>query len=162
MDAGDAVISFRPVGWVRGGRRAPTNDDWDSVVSRIEIDGDWLGAESLIGLDRFSHAVILFRFHRTDPAEIITGARHPRNNPDLPLTGIFAQRGHTRPNLLGSTICRVLGVEGTVIHVRGLDAIDGTPVLDIKPHMRAFAPRGEVREPAWVDVVMGSYWRKTP
>ena len=80
----------------------------------------------------------------------------------MPLTGIFAQRGHYRPNLIGSTVCRVRGVEGATVHVQGLDAIDGTPVLDIKPYMTAFAPRGEIREPGWVEDVMKSYWKKSP
>ena len=135
-----ATISLRPIGYVRGGRKEPFNDDWDSVTAAIELDTDWLGAGAILGLDGFSHAVILYRFHVTDPATIVTGARHPRNNPDLPLTGIFAQRGHYRPNLIGSTVCRVLGVEGTAVRVRGLDAIDGTPVIDIKPYMDRLRP----------------------
>ena len=153
------MIEIRPIGYVRGGRTEPFNDDWDSVTAAIELDTDWLGADAIAELDTFSHAVVLFRFHKTDPAKIVTGARHPRNNPDLPLAGIFAQRGHFRPNLLGSTVCRVLGIEGASVQVQGLDAIDGTPVLDIKPFMRAFAPRGEIREPDWVDQVMGNYWK---
>ena len=71
--------------------------------------------------------------------------------------GIFAQRVHLRPNLLGMTTCHVLGVEGASIHVRGLDALDGTPVLDIKPCMIDFGPRGDVRQPGWVSSLMSSY-----
>ncbi len=160
MAAAGAMIELRPIGRVRGGRAEPFNDDWDSVTATIELDADWLGPDAVLGLDTFSHAEVLYRFHRTDPATIVTGARHPRNNPDLPLAGIFAQRGHYRPNLLGSTVCRVLGVDGATVRVQGLDAIDGTPVLDIKPYMTAFAPRGEIREPGWVDEVMGNYWVK--
>ncbi len=155
-----ATVALRPIGFVRGGRERPFNDDWDSVAAAIELDTDWLGADAIRGLDGFSHAVVLYRFHVTDPATIVTGARHPRNDPDLPLTGIFAQRGHYRPNLIGSTVCRVRGVEGTTVHVQGLDAIDGTPVIDIKPYMTAFAPRGEIREPGWVEDVMKNYWKK--
>ena len=156
----DEMIALRPIGRVRGGRAEPFNDDWDAVTAAIELDADWLGADAIIGLNGFSHAEILYHFHRTDPASIVTGARHPRNDPDLPLAGIFAQRGHYRPNLLGSTVCRVLGTEGATVRVRGLDAVDGTPVLDIKPYMRAFAPRGEIREPGWVSEVMKNYWVK--
>ena len=160
MGAAGEMIQLRPIGHVRGGRTEPFNDDWDSVTATIELDTHWLGADAIIGLDTFSHAEILFQFHKTDPATIVTGARHPRNNPDLPLAGIFSQRGHYRPNLVGSTGCRVLGSEGASVHVQGLDAIAGTPVLDIKPYMTAFAPRGEIREPDWVVGVMGSYWKK--
>jgi tRNA (Thr-GGU) A37 N-methylase len=72
--------------------------------------------------------------------------------------GIFAQRGKNRPNRLGATIVRVLGVEGLSERVAGLDAIDGTPVLDLKPYMEEFGPRGPVRQPAWASDLMRSYW----
>jgi len=160
MGTTSIMIELRPIGHVRGGRTEPFNDDWDAVTATIELDSDWLDGDAVLGLDTFSHAVVLFQFHKTDPATVVTGARHPRNNPDLPLAGIFAQRGHFRPNLLGSTVCRVLGIEGPIVRVQGLDAIDGTPVLDIKPYMTAFAPREQIREPDWVDLVMGNYWKK--
>jgi tRNA-Thr(GGU) m(6)t(6)A37 methyltransferase TsaA len=153
-------INLRPIGFVRGGRTEPVNDDWDSVSACIELDANWLGEASLLGLDSFSHAEVIYHFHKTDPATVVTTARHPRNNQDWPLTSIFAQRGHYRPNLLGITTCHVLGVDGTTVHVRGLDAIDGTPVLDIKPYMTEFAPRGEIREPDWAHDLMADYWQK--
>jgi len=79
---------------------------------------------------------------------------------DWPLVGIFAQRGKNRPNRIGLTTCAILKVEGTRLHVRGLDAIDGTPVLDIKPVMREFLPRGEVRQPEWASELMAEYWTR--
>ena len=93
-------------------------------------------------------------------SKIETGARHPRNREDWPLVGIFAQRGKNRPNRIGLTTCTILKVEGTRLHVRGLDAIDGTPVLDIKPVMREFLPRGEVRQPDWATELMAEYWTR--
>jgi tRNA (Thr-GGU) A37 N-methylase len=93
------------------------------------------------------------------PAEKIErGARHPRGRDDWPLTGILAQRGKNRPNRLGVTVCRILSIEGSRLTVEGLDAIDGTPVIDIKPVMREFLPRGEVRQPEWVSELMAAYW----
>jgi tRNA (Thr-GGU) A37 N-methylase len=89
---------------------------------------------------------------------IVSGARHPRGNVAWPKIGIFAQRGKNRPNRIGATICALLGVDGLTLHVRGLDAIDGTPVLDIKPVMKRFLPRGEVREPEWAKELMRGYW----
>ena len=74
------------------------------------------------------------------------------------MVGIFAQRGKDRPNRIGVTVCSLLGVDGLTLRVRGLDAIDGTPVLDIKPVMRGFLPRGEVREPEWAGELMKGYW----
>ena len=82
-----------------------------------------------------------------DIAKVVTGARHPRNNTAWPSVGIFAQRGKNRPNRIGSTICRVLRVQGTQLYVAELDAIDKTPVLDIKPVMAEFLPREPVRQP---------------
>ena len=93
-----------------------------------------------------------------DAAKIETGARRPRNNPAWPLVGIFAQRGKNRPNRLGTTICRIDRVEGLLLHVTGLDAVDGTPVLDLKPWVREFGPRGEVRQPEWMTELMAAYW----
>jgi tRNA (Thr-GGU) A37 N-methylase len=91
-------------------------------------------------------------------AKIETGARRPRGNPDWPLVGIFAQRGKNRPNRIGVTVCRIVSVSGREIEVEGLDAIDGTPVLDIKPVMREFLPRGDIRQPDWSRELMKDYW----
>ncbi|MFT4030098.1 MAG: TrmO family methyltransferase [Protaetiibacter sp.] len=71
---------------------------------------------------------------------------------------VISQRGKNRPNRIGTTICKVLGVDGTVLRVSGLDAIDGTPVLDLKPWMTEFGPRGAVRQPAWSTELMAEYW----
>ena len=114
-----------------------------------------------MGLADFSHVEVVFFFHRVPESEIEAGSRHPRNRPDWPSVGIFAQRGKNRPNRIGTTICRLLSVEGLSLEVSGLDAIDGTPVLDIKPYMREFAARGEIRQPKWVKELMRGYWENT-
>jgi tRNA (Thr-GGU) A37 N-methylase len=93
-----------------------------------------------------------------DAASVTTGARRPRDDPGWPEVGIFAQRGKGRPNRLGSSTCELVGVDGTQLRVRGLDAIDGTPVLDIKPYLREFGPRGEIRQPRWADEIMAGYF----
>lgn len=91
--------------------------------------------------------------------KIVTGARHPRNNTAWPAVGIFAQRGKNRPNRIGSTICPIVGVEGNRLMVTELDAIDGTPVIDIKPVMKEFLPRQEVKQPEWSHDIMHNYWK---
>lgn len=151
------LFEMQPIGQVRGGRVEPDDDDWGSVEAEIVLD-DRFGPEALQGLDAFSHAWVIFLFDRIDPAKVNTGARRPRGNPAWPEVGIFAQRGSPRPNRLGLTSVEVLGLEGRVMKVRGLDAIDGTPVLDIKPHMAGFDPRGAVREPDWAAEIMAGYW----
>lgn len=146
------------VGYVRGGRTDPIDDDWGASRSIIELDAGQFGADAMAGLEAFSHVEVIFVFDKVSPEKIEKGARHPRGRTDWPLTGIFAQRGKNRPNRLGVTICKVLSVAGTSLHVEGLDAISGTPVIDIKPVMREFLPRGDVRQPAWVAELMSDYW----
>ncbi len=151
-------IIVEPVGYVRGGRGAVVDDDWGKSRARIELDAERFSAEALAGLADFSHAEVIFVFDRVAEDAIVTGARHPRNRQDWPEVGIFAQRGKNRPNRLGGTMCTIVAVEGLVVEVEGLDAVDGTPILDIKPVMKGFLPRGEVREPEWAAAIMESYW----
>jgi tRNA-Thr(GGU) m(6)t(6)A37 methyltransferase TsaA len=151
-------IVLTPIGVVRSSRTDAVDDGWDAVEARIELDAERFGSDALAGLDAFSHVEVIYAFHRADAAREERGARHPRGNPAWPRVGIFAQRGKDRPNRLGATVCRVLGVDGTRLSVAGLDAIDGTPVLDIKLWMEGFAPRGPRREPAWAAELMRGYW----
>lgn len=146
------------IGHVHGGRADPIDDDWGKNLSVIELDRAHFGPDALAGLNAFSHAEIIYLFDKVAPEKIETGARHPRGRRDWPLTGIFAQRGKNRPNRLGVSVCRILSVEGTRLHVEGLDAIDGTPVIDIKPVMREFLPREDVRQPGWASELMVAYW----
>jgi len=146
------------VGHVRGGRAEPSDDDWGKSQAVIELDPSWFRPESVAGLDQFSHAEVIYLFDQVSVDDVEFGARHPRGRKDWPLTGIFAQRAKNRPNRLGVGVCRIVSVDGLNVTVEGLDAIDGTPVIDIKPVMRGFLPRGDVREPAWADELMKEYW----
>ena len=150
-------IELDPIATVRGGRSFLRDDGWDAEQAVIELE-DHICIDALAGLNQFSHAVIVFQFHRVPLDRIATGARHPRNNIEWPKVGIFAQRGKNRPNRIGVSICRISGVQGRTLTVRGLDAIDGSPVLDIKPHMTGFNARGVVREPDWATELMRGYW----
>ena len=152
------MIALTPVGVVRGGRHVVADDFWGDSVAAIELGSD-VPAESLDGLEAFSHAEIIFFFDRLDEASIVTGASRPRGNMAWPRVGIFAQRGKARPNRLGATIVRIEGREGRTLHVRGLDAVDGTPVVDIKPVFAEFLPREPVRQPAWSHELMRDYWK---
>lgn len=151
-------ITLTPIGYVRTTRADPIDDNWDSETTRIELDTSIFTPDALLSLDTFSHVEVLYWFHHAEAATPTLGARHPRGNKAWPLAGIFAQRGKNRPNRIGLTICEVLKVDGATLHLKGLDAIDGTPVLDLKPWMSGFAPRGEVREPKWSRELMAGYW----
>ncbi|HEX2080281.1 MAG TPA: SAM-dependent methyltransferase [Longimicrobium sp.] len=151
------MFTIRPIATVRSPRTTLADDDWGGVESVIELAPD-VPEESLEGLEAFSHAEIVFVFHRVAAEKIVTGTRHPRGNPAWPSAGIFAQRGKDRPNRLGTTMVRIVRREGPRLVVRGLDAIDGTPVVDIKPVMAELLPREPVRQPAWASELMREYW----
>ncbi|MET3664044.1 SAM-dependent methyltransferase [Caulobacter sp. 1776] len=152
------TIAMTPVGRVEGGRAVPEDDDWGGSRARIVLDATRFDDEALMGLETFSHAEVVYVFDKVGDDQIVTGARHPRGNQAWPKIGIFAQRGKNRPNRIGVTVCQIVAVNGRTLEVQGLDAIDGTPVLDIKPVMSGFAPRGEHREPDWAREIMEKYW----
>jgi tRNA-Thr(GGU) m(6)t(6)A37 methyltransferase TsaA len=151
------VIEVEPIGWVRAPRSEARDDYWGAVTSIIEIE-ERFAPEALAGLADFSHVEVIYGFHGVAPERIETGARHPRNRRDWPLVGIFAQRGKARPNRLGLSRCNLVRVEGRVVTVQRLDAIDGTPVLDIKPYMVEFGPIGPVSQPSWATELMKNYY----
>ena len=152
------MINLDAIGYVRSTRRALLDDDWDSVAATIELTSDFT-PEALAGLEDFSHAEVIFHFDRVAAGTVERGARHPRGNTRWPRVGIFAQRAKDRPNRLGSTIVEIRKRDGRVLTVAGLDAVDGTPVLDIKPVMTEFLPRTLVRQPSWSHELMREYWK---
>ena len=147
-----------PIGSVVGGRSEPIDDDWAGVQALIRLDREKFGADALAGLTDFSHLEVVFVFDQVEAADVHLGARRPRGRADWPMVGIFAQRGKARPNRIGVSRCRLLGVNGLDVQVEGLDAIDGTPVLDLKPWMDEFAPRGRTRQPQWSRELMRDYY----
>jgi tRNA-Thr(GGU) m(6)t(6)A37 methyltransferase TsaA len=151
------IISLSPIGTVRNARQSIEDDHWGRVVSVIELHPSFT-EEALFQIEEFSHAEIIFYFHCVEEAKVETGARHPRNNGSWPKVGIFAQRGKNRPNRLGASIVKIIKREGVQLFVQGLDAIDGTPVLDIKPVMKEFLPREKIDQPQWATELMKNYW----
>ena len=151
-------ILLHPIATVHSARNDAIDDNWDAVPTRIELDPARFTPDATASLGDFSHIEVIFHFDRVPDSEIQTGARRPRGRADWPLVGIFAQRGKGRPNRLGLCTCRLERVDGLTLLVTGLDAIDGTPVLDIKPVMKGFLPRGDIREPAWAEEIMREYW----
>jgi tRNA (Thr-GGU) A37 N-methylase len=154
------VTSFEVVaiGVVRSTRTEVADDGWDAEQVRIELDPAVVEPSATAALESFSHVEVLFLFDRVDPDGVCRGARHPRGREDWPQVGILAQRAKDRPNRLGTTTCQLLASGPGWLEVRGLDAVDGTPVLDVKPHLREFEARGEVRQPSWAEELMSGYW----
>jgi tRNA-Thr(GGU) m(6)t(6)A37 methyltransferase TsaA len=149
-------FTLNPVGVVHSSRSEADDDNWDSENSKIELIPPF-DAQALRGLTDFSHCIVVYVFDQASWDESKM-SRHPRGNMDWPEVGIFAQRAKDRPNRLGVTVCQVLAVNDSTIHVKGLDAIDGTPVVDIKPWMAEFGPRGDVSQPSWSTELMRGYW----
>jgi len=141
-------IVLKPIGQVHNRFNARPIDDWDEARSEIVVDDEF--TEHLEGLEEFSHIVVLFWMHRCPPGEPPPAKVHPRGRGDLPLVGLFASRAPHRPNSIGMTVARLEERRGNVLRVVGLDAVDGTPVIDIKPYMPLRESSGSVRLPAWV------------
>jgi tRNA-Thr(GGU) m(6)t(6)A37 methyltransferase TsaA len=150
-------FTVREIGVVASARDQAVDDDWGGVTATITL-LEPLDERALAGLEAFSHVEVVFVFDRVDPAAVCEGTRRPRGNPAWPEVGILAQRAKDRPNRIGLCTCELVAVDGATLVVRGLDAIDGTPVLDVKPHMEEFGPRGDVRQPAWSHELMRGYW----
>lgn len=159
MLAVERNFSLTPIGWVHSPRTKPLDDNWDAITASITLDAGQFDSEAVQGLDSFSHIEVVYLFDRVSDSSIHTGARRPRNNPEWPQVGIFAQRAKNRPNRIGVSVCPLLGIDELTLTVHALDAIDGTPVLDIKPYMTEFAPRGDIRQPEWSHQLMAGYWR---
>ena len=151
----DQVI-LEPIGYVRSPLTRPVDTGWGSVVSTVEVLPRY--RRGLEGLDSFSHLVVVTFLHEADFDAALHLERKPRGDETMPDVGIFAQRAKHRPNPIGVTSARIVGVTETGIEVRGLDAIDGTPVLDIKPYVPAFDRVDGATVPAWMDDVMKNYF----
>ena len=150
-------IELTPIGYVKSTRTEILDDNWGNVISEIVLSEE-LNAECLMGIESFSHIEVVFYFDQVKDSEINYTARHPRNNNDWPLVGIFAQRGKNRPNKIGLCIAKLIECKGNKLIVQGLDAIDNTPVLDIKPVMNEFLPSEKIIQPEWSKELMKNYW----
>lgn len=152
-------ITLQPIAFVTNNRKEAEDDNWGEVLSEIKLVENII-PESLQGIEAFSHLEIIFYMNQVADEKATAKVRNPRNNPDLPLVGTFAQRNKSRPNKLGLTTVEFVKREGNTLTVRKLDAINGTPILDIKPVMQEFEPQTPIRQPNWTKEIMKNYWEK--
>jgi len=150
-------IKLRSIATVRNSRAQPIDDHWGSIFTEIELADD-IPTEAFDNITDFSHLEIIYYLDKVAQQGILFSGR-PRGNPTYPSMGIFAQRKKDRPNTIGLTTVELLAHTGRTIKVKYLDAIDGTPVLDIKPVFREFQPQTAIRQPSWVDDLMHQYWK---
>lgn len=148
-------ITLSPIGYVSNDIPEKKDDFWGSSISTITLKEEYRGG--LTGLEKFSHSIILCYLDKARYIPEKHLIRRPRNRQDMPLLGIFSQRTKDHPNPIGLTTVEILSVSDTAITVKGLDAINGTPVLDIKPYFPAF-DRRDSRTPEWVDILMKNYF----
>ena len=149
-------MNIEPIGTVKSPVTEAGDEGWGGVVSEIHLQ-ESLSA-GLQGIEQFSHIIVIFFMHQSTFDLAADLVRRPRERPDMPLVGTFAQRAKHRPNPIGITTVHLIEVKGNVLKVKGLDAIDGTPVLDIKPYVPAFDSVPNARIPQWVERLMEGYF----
>lgn len=135
---------------------SPRDQDWASVESKIVLEPEFRAG--LKGLPDFSHVLVLTFLHGAHYESSRHLQRRPQGRETMPEVGIFAQRAKDRPNPIGVTCVRLLSVAEDSIRVTGLDAIDGTPVLDIKPHYPQYDSPPGAKVPDWVERLMDGYF----
>ncbi|MFE7525322.1 SAM-dependent methyltransferase [Kitasatospora sp. NPDC057542] len=150
-------FTLTSIATVVGGHLEPADDYQAGVTSIIRVHEHY-PLETLKGIDEFSHLVVHWRFHRAYPDDVQLHARSPRGNARWPETGTFVHRNHRRPNQIATSFPRLLRVDGRDLHVTDLDAVDGTPVLDLAPYFAQMGPRGEVIQPTWPAEMLADYW----
>ena len=149
-------MNFQEIGIIKSDVREPRDEGWGDAASEIHLRREL--APGLLGIEQFSHLVIIFFMHQATFNPSTDLIRRPRGRADMPPVGIFAQRARHRPVPVGITTVRLISVEGQVLKVMGLDAIDGTPVLDIKPYFTAFDRVEDAVTPEWADKLMEGYF----
>ena len=149
-------IEFTPIGFVSNQVTIPLDENWGSVVSKLKINAEF--AKGIKGLDQFSHAVIITFLNQAEFNVARHIVRRPRGLNTMPEVGIFSQRAKDRPNPIGVTSVKIMTVGDDFIEVSGLDAINGTPILDIKPYYPQYDCIEDATVPGWVNKLMHNYF----
>lgn len=152
-----ATYQVESIGTVVGGHTR-VQDDYQAGVESVIRLNEAYPLETLQGIEEFSHLTVTWHFHLARPEDVQLHARSPRGNTRWPATGTFVHRNHRRPNQLATSYPRLLSVEGRDLRVTDLDAVDGTPVVDLAPYFVEMGPRGDVRQPAWPSEMLATYW----
>jgi tRNA (adenine37-N6)-methyltransferase len=150
MNNQKVTISLKAIGFVRNGVNPPKMQGWKDIISEIVVDPTLEGA--LDSLELFSHVIILYWMDKSTSQALETKI-HPKHNPEFPLVGLFATRAPIRPNPIANTTVKLLEHRGNILKVQGLDAYDGTPVLDIKPYIPGNDCVEGVTVPDWISEI---------
>lgn len=148
-------IIMNPIGYVENNVQAKKDVSWGGDISRIVPEKEY--CNGLSGLEDFSHAIIIYYLDKAEYKREKHLQRRPQNREDMPLVGIFSQRGKDRPNKIGMTAVQIVEVTEKALAVKGLDAISGTAVLDIKPYYPVYDKK-DAAVPDWVNRLMEHYF----
>ncbi|MFC1953653.1 tRNA (N6-threonylcarbamoyladenosine(37)-N6)-methyltransferase TrmO [Chloroflexota bacterium] len=143
-------LAVKAIGIVRNELKEAGTDNYDKgeVVSEIVLDSNL--TEALDGIEEYSHIIVLWWMHLIKPSEVKLKT-HPMGRKELPLKGLFALRTPNRPNPIGKTTVRLLHRKGNRLIVKGLEALDGSPVIDIKPYICEYDSADNAKVPQWID-----------
>lgn len=149
-------IIFNPIGFVSSPVAERIDRGWGNVISQVVLKPEYVG--TLSGLDEFSHVIVVTYLHQACFVPSRHLRRRPQGREDMPEVGILSQRAKDRPNPIGITVVPIVHVAEIHLEVKGLDAIDGTPVLDVKPYYPQYDRVEAPRVPEWVNELMKDYF----
>ena len=141
-------MTLKAIGIVSNGIKQPPAEGWRRVISDIVVNDEL--TEALDNLDKSSHIIVIYWMHQVDTTGQIPTKVHPRGRKNVPMIGLFSTWSPRRPNPLGETTVRLLQRQGNTLRVEGLDAIDGTPVIDIKPYIPGYDSVNDAKVPQWI------------
>jgi len=141
------AIKITPIGFVKNAFKEPGKGDWETLISEIVINKEF--EQALDQIDGFSHIIVLYWMNRVSPTQRTVLKVHPKHDPKMPLVGVLATRSPARPNPIGIATVKLVECHSNILKVMGLDAIDETPVLDIKPHIPRYDSPAETKTAIW-------------
>jgi len=144
-------MKLKTIGIVKNSIKEPKNDGLTDVISEIVIDKKY--EQALDQIEGFSHIIVLYWMNRVAPTRRLNLKVHPKKRKDLPLVGVFATRSPTRPNPVGLSTVHILEHRENILKVTGLDAIDGSPILDIKPYIPGYDSPTRAKTPSWIKLL---------
>lgn len=149
-------MKCKSIGIVKSPVKEGVDKGWGEVISELHINEQF--ADGLNAIDSLSHIIVVFEMHKSTWNPRTDLVRRPQGRADMPLIGIFAQRAKHRPNPIGIAVVQLLGAKRSVLKIKGLDAIDGTPILDLKPYFPRYDRVAEATTPEWVDRIITGYF----
>lgn len=142
----NGTIRIVPLGYARNPVKKPTLPGWKDVVTEIKIDKKY--AKGLDGIEDYSHIIIVYWMDREKKCHL---RHHPQGRSDIPFVGIFACRCPQRPNRIAFSTVKLISRKGNVLKVKGLDILEGTPIIDIKPYTPQYDKVNKAEVPSWVN-----------